>query len=283
MTLRFDQVGAWSEIKLEIIRKFAGAYSTIFSAAKQERFRHEYIDAFAGPGHHISRTTEAVIAGSPLNALRTTPPFKAYHFIDLDGDKVAALRALVREQQAEAITRIYQGDCNEILLREIFPTLRYEDYRRAICLLDPYGLDLRWEVIRTAGHLRTIDLLLDFPVADMNRNVLWRHPEHVDPTDVARMTTFWGDESWRDVAYTPQPTLFGVEPTKTDNETIAQAFRERLRQVGGFREVPPPLPMRNSQRAIVYYLFFASQNTAAVRIIGDIFRPYRQGRIESDG
>lgn len=263
--IRVDTIGAWSEIKLEIIRKFASAYSMIFNSAKQRRrFHHVYVDAFAGSGLHLSKTTGDLVVGSPLHALQVHPPFKEYHFIDLDGDKVAALHELVKGRPVDA--HIYQGDCNEILLAKIFPTLRYEEYRRALCVLDPYGLHLRWEVIRKAGELKTVDMLLNFPVADMNRNVLWRRPDGVDPGDIARMTAYWGDESWRDVAYVEQPTLFGVEREKTDNETIARAFRERLLRVAGFAHVAPPLPMRNSQNAVVYYLFFASQKETAERI-----------------
>jgi three-Cys-motif partner protein len=43
----FDEIGYWSEIKLEIIRKYAQAYSTILS---KRRLEHVYVDAFAGGG-----------------------------------------------------------------------------------------------------------------------------------------------------------------------------------------------------------------------------------------
>lgn len=272
----FDEIGEWSQIKLEIIEKFAAAYSMIFGAERQQRFQHEYVDAFAGAGLHISRATGQLVAGSPLRALEVVPPFKAYHFIDLDGDRVALLERLVRERGAAA--HIYRGDCNEILLGRIFPTLRYEDYKRALCLLDPYGLHLKWQVMKTAGELRTIDMILNFPVADINRNVLWRHPERVDPADIARMTAWWGDDSWRGIAYRKEATLFGdEEEVKADTRTVVNAFRDRLRTVAGFPQVPEPLPMRNSQNAIVYYLFFASQNQTGARIITDIFRRYRTG------
>jgi three-Cys-motif partner protein len=276
MPVVFDEIGEWSQIKLEIIEKFAAAYSRIFGAERQQRFQHEYVDAFAGSGLHISRATGQLVAGSPLRALEVAPPFKAYHFIDLDGDKVALLERLVRERGATA--QIYRGDCNEILLDRIFPTLRYEDYKRALCLLDPYGLHLKWQVMKTAGELRTIDMILNFPVADINRNVLWRHPERVDPADIARMTVWWGDDSWRRIAYRKEATLFGdEEEVKADIRTVVTAFRDRLRTVAGFLQVPEPLPMRNSQNAIVYYLFFASQNQTGARIITDIFRRYRTG------
>jgi three-Cys-motif partner protein len=70
--LRFDRIGYWSEIKLHILREYAQAYSTIFSAERQSRrFSHVYIDAFSGPGVHLSKTTEQEVLGSPLLALQT--------------------------------------------------------------------------------------------------------------------------------------------------------------------------------------------------------------------
>ena len=56
---------------------------------------------------------------------------------------------------------------------------------------------------------------------------------------------------------------------------IAEAFRERLKSVAGFARVAEPLPMRNSQGAIVYYLFFASQKDVADHIVTEIFNRYR--------
>jgi len=46
--------------------------------------------------------------------------------------------------------------------------------------------------------------------------------------------------------------------------------------VAGFEFVPDPLPMRNSNNAVVYYLFFASQKPVAKKIIEDIFKKHRR-------
>jgi three-Cys-motif partner protein len=62
----FDEIGYWLEIKLEIIRKYAQAYSTILS---KRRLEHVYVDAFAGAGIHLARSTGQFVSGSPLNAL----------------------------------------------------------------------------------------------------------------------------------------------------------------------------------------------------------------------
>ena len=271
--LKFDVVGYWSEVKLDIIREYAAAYSSIFNSGRQVRFSHVYIDAFAGAGIHVSKETNDTILGSPLIAVQTEPPFREHHFIDLDGTKVASLRSLIGKRQD---VHFHEGDCNRIMLEDVLPNVRYEDYRRGLCLLDPYGLHLHWDVIRTAGRMGTIDMFLNFPIADMNRNVFWRNPEGVDAMDIARMNAFWGDDSWHRAAYEPVQTLFGNGEEKLSNDAVATAFQTRLREVAGFDHVPAPIPMRNSQGATVYYLYFASQNKTAERIAKHVFNKYRE-------
>ena len=268
--LKFDQIGNWSEVKLDIIKGYAAAYSAILSAQKKTILYHIYIDAFAGPGLHISKETGEFVPGSPVNALHVKPPFREYHLIDLDRKKVAQLRQIVG---ARSDVEVHEGDCNRILLDDVFPRVLFENFRRGLCLLDPYGLHLNWEVIKKAGEMKSIDMFLNFPVADINRNVLWHNPDAVDAEDIERMNAFWGDESWREIAYSTDRNLFGF-PEKEDNETVAEGFRKRLQEVAGFKHVPSPLPMRNSKGAIVYYLFFASQKPVAKEIIQDIFKKH---------
>lgn len=270
--VRFDEINYWSEVKLDIVKDYAAAYSTIFGSVKQAMFHHVYIDAFAGAGLNLSRSTGEYVMGSPLNAMLVKPGFKEFHFIDLDGDKVAHLRKLVGNQPN---VHVHRGDCNTILLEKIFPNVRFAQFRRGLCLLDPYGLHLDWKVTEQAGKMKTIDLFLNFPIMDMNRNVLWRNPEKADTQSIARMTAFWGDDSWRKVAYQQVETLFGSEDEKASNEVIAEAFRKRLRKIAKFAKVLPPLPMRNSKGAIVYYLFFASQKKVAENIVKAIFKKYQ--------
>jgi three-Cys-motif partner protein len=270
--LQFDRIGNWSEIKLEILRKYADAYSTILAAQTRTPFFHVYIDAFAGAGQHISRATEVLVPGSPLNALSVRPAFREYHFIEIAPEKIENLRDLIG---ARNDVFIHEGDCNKILLSAVFPRVQYSQFRRGLCLLDPYGLHLEWEVLSTAGHMKSLDVFLNFPAQDMNRNVFWHNPEDVDESDILRMNLFWGDESWRNVVYQTKKNLFGW-PEKEPHEVIAEAFRQRLKDVAGFDQVPEPLPMKNSKGAIVYYLFFASQNRTAEKIARQIFARYRE-------
>lgn len=267
--IKFDEIGYWSELKLDIVKAYAKEYSKILSA--QKNLFHLYIDAFAGAGVHISKTSGTFVAGSPLNALHIDPPFREFHLIDLDGKKLGQLRELVGGRKD---VFLYEGDCNVILLDEVFPKVKYEDFRRGLCLLDPYGLHLNWEVIETAGKMKTLDMFLNFPIMDMNRNTLWKDPDKVGEAAVSRMTAFWGDDSWRNIAYATNRNLFGF-PEKETNEIIAEGFRQRLRQNAGFKYVPQAIPMHNSTGAVVYYLFFASHNSAASNIVDFIFNKYK--------
>jgi three-Cys-motif partner protein len=268
----FDEIGYWSEIKLEILKDYASAYSKILAAQRSPGLEHVYIDAFAGAGMHLTKLTKNFVPGSPLNALWVQPPFREYHLIDIVTEKVESLRSLIQPREDVSI---YQGDCNRILLDIVFPRVQWKDFRRGLCVLDPYGLDLDWSVIFAAGQMKTLDIFLNFPVADMNRNVLWRNPEAVDEVQKARLNTYWGDDSWRGIAYRTDTNLFG-EPEKQSNEVVAEAFRERLKKVAGFARVLKPLPMRNTKGAVVYYLFFASQKNTAEHIVLDVLKKYEK-------
>ena len=271
-----DEVGEWSILKLDIVEKYGHGYTTAFKNERGAYLKKYYIDGFSGAGVHVVKRTRQEIEGSPKRALNVTPPFDGFHFIDLNPAKTGHLEQLCEGREN---VWIHTNDANK-RLKMLLPTFKYENYKRALCLLDPYGLQLDWEVMQMAGQVGTIDMFLNFPIMDMNRNAFLWKPELADPDDIARMTRFWGDDSWRQVAWadSKQPDMFRVtELEKQPNKVIAEAFRERLKKVAGFTYVPEPLPMTNSKNAVVYYLFFAARNPAAGNIIESIFTRARKG------
>lgn len=270
---KFDELGVWSEIKLEIVENYGAAYTRAF--ANQRGLKKYYIDAFSGAGVHLSKRTGQQVEGSPARALKVSPSFDHFYFIDMDADKTKHLATLCRDR---ADVDVITDDATSYLIEKLLPTIQYEKFNRALCLLDPYGLHLDWDVMFQAGQSRAIDLFLNFPVMDMNRNAIWHNPENAPKDGIERMNRFWGDESWRRAAYVEshQSDFFsGPELLKQDNAAIVKAYQERLRKVAGFAFVPDPLPMRNSNNAVVYYLFFASQKPVAKKIIEDIFNKHR--------
>jgi len=272
-TPQLDEIGNWSEIKHEIIKRYAEEYSLILT--RQKRFRHHYIDAFSGSGEHLRKGSHELVKGSPLHALDVNPPFNHYHFIDLDGKKAKYLQKKIGNR---ADVSIYHGDCNEVLLKEVFPVVRYSDYQRALCLLDPYKLSLSWKIIQWAGRERSIEVFLNFPIHDINRNALRRDPSKVRNSDKARMDTYWGDDSWFSAAYSDRNLFHFDEKINDGNKAITEAFRKRLEEKAGFSYVPPPIPMRTKAGAIVYYLYFASPNRTGATIVEYIFNKFRDYR-----
>lgn len=221
--ISYSNIGTWSEAKLELIRKYGTAYSTILS--NRPRLTHVYIDAFAGAGMHVSRKTGELVQGSPIQALEIDPPFAEYHFIDTDGEKVEALRLAARSRTG---VHIYQGDANVLLLDRVFPQVQYEGFRRALCLLDPYGLHLDWRVLETAGRMRSVEIFLNFPMLDINRNALLNDTSKADPAQVARLTRFW-------------ETSLGA----TSSTNLMDQSSSNSRSRGGLPAAPSSTPSRN--------------------------------------
>ena len=88
--------------------------------------------------------------GQSVNRLENRArPFHEYHFIDTDERRAEKLRELAGDR-LDVFT--YSEDCNTVLLRDVFPRAKYADYQRALCLLDPYNINLTWQVIEAAGR-----------------------------------------------------------------------------------------------------------------------------------
>lgn len=274
MSFDYDEIGPWSEVKLDILRKYAGPYSKIL---KSYGFHHGYIDAFSGPGFHIRKEDKQGVLGSPLVALSVEPPFDEYHFIDLDGEKIQFLRDRVG---ARGDVSFYTGDSNRILLQSILPHFSYEKRTRAFCLLDPYKLTLDWNVVVHAGKSHAIEVFINFPVMHMNRNCKKERIEEILPGELTAMDSYWGDRSWHTAMFrdTGQMDMFGgTDFAKQENRDLVNTYCSRLCDVAGFGFVADPLPMRNSKGAVVYYLIFAGPNATGSKIVHDIYRKYRNG------
>jgi three-Cys-motif partner protein len=237
-------------------------------------FRHGYVDAFSGPGLHIRKDGGEEVMGSPLVALGIKPPFNEYHFIDLDGEKMDFLKGQVGDRPD---VRFYKADSNQAMLESVLPRFSFSKRTRALCVLDPYALTLDWRVVCAAGSSQAVEVFINFPVMQMNRNCKQEETSKILPGELDAMDRFWGDRSWHAEMFRPsaQRNLFGEEERdKTENRDLVNAYCKRLKEVAGFGFVADPLAMRNSRNAIVYYLIFAGPNKIGWKIVQDIYRKY---------
>ena len=172
--------GSWTETKLDILKGYLKAYTTIFNAnEKAKHFDTFYVDAFAGSGYIQTGDEPQVdepdlfeglkevesqefIVGSSVCALEVNPPFKNYLFIERSQARCVELEKLKQRFPASASSiEIQQGDANECLIRWI--DSRNWDKTRAVVFLDPYGMQVDWETLKALGKTHGVDLWLLFP------------------------------------------------------------------------------------------------------------------------
>jgi three-Cys-motif partner protein len=271
--VKLDEIGVWSEIKIAILREYAGAFTRILKTQAWCK-GCSYIDAFAGAGVHISKTTGEMVQGSPLNALLVEPRFDRIVLIDLDAKKVDSLTTLCGHDER---VEILSGNCNEVLLDKVAPSLPYSSCWRGLCVLDPYGIHgktLHWKTITQLAALKTVDIFLNFPLMDINRNTLRKSLANADDVDVTAFNEFCGTEDWKDLMY--RQDLFGDLYKIGNNQTLAKWFQERIKKIAGFKFVPDPILMQNSKGGQLYFLFFASHQLVAQKVVLDIFKKYRK-------
>jgi three-Cys-motif partner protein len=280
---KLDPIGPWSEVKLEIVKEYARPYSLIMTRQGERYpnpFKHFYIDAFAGVGKHMSRTKNEIVDGSPRIVLDIDPPFCEYHFVDIDNERVQELEKLKSEYFQKKIY-VHSGDANRILVNEIFPMIGRERYGKGLCLLDPYGLHLNWCVVKAAGMTGKIEIFLNFPIMDMQRNVFYHDRNNVEQKQLLRMNEFWGDESWQDLVWGISPQLGFFEGSKEEKSkwterNVVEGYRQRLLNTAGFSYAPDPIPMINSKKSVIYYLFFASPNKTGNKIARGVLKKWRE-------
>lgn len=268
-----DEVGPWTLRKHEIVQYYAEAYSNVIEAYRKKspsfHLKRFYIDGYASAGHNIDKATKNIVEGRALRVLnQVVPPFQAYFFVERDHKRFEALQKFCAGRSS---LELFEGDANDVLPRDVFPRVRLAKRERAFCLLDPYNdAHLSWKTVKAAADTGTIDVLIHFPIYSMNINVFRRD----GPKAEERVNLYWGDSSWMPIVYAtdPQPNLLGEEwRSKVNNETIVEAYRERLVNVAGFKAASLAIPMRNKPGNVIYYLIFATCNAkTGARVINDV-------------
>lgn len=292
--------GDWTEQKLECVRKYLQAYTTIMN---KQQFEFAYIDAFAGTGYREvmldedsnealfpELDTQEVVnfrQGSARNALEVQPPFKKYIFIEQDQNNFSELEKLRDEF---LLKDEFSKDSIECILTEANEYLtdvcnKNWEQHRALVFLDPFGMHVEWETIKLIADTKAIDLWLLFPIGTVNR--LLKRDAEIREAIREKLNKFFGEEDWYEIFYklAHENSLFGEEERweKAGNifTEIEQYFMKRLQ--GIFAGVATnPLSLRNSKNVPLYLLCFAAGNPrgapTAVNIAQDILlKQLRQG------
>lgn len=299
--------GQWTVIKLEAFERYLAEWMRILS--KHPYFRRAYVDGFAGSGYVRIRTAKehaqqvglldegppdglmftdaehlddpSLVPGSAKIAMSAQPGFHEYLLVDQSKRNVEALELLRLQHPRPASIRVVGGDANANIKAWIGS--KDWDKTRALALLDPFALEVRWDTIQSFAATHGTDLWILFPVMGIQR-LLQR--DRLPPEGHARiLDDLLGDPSWRSRFYREsgqQAMDFGGSETSgpimkksVDTLGLCTFFLDRLATVFP-GVVKTPLMLRTSTGSPLFALFFVAANEKgadpAVRIASHIVK-----------
>lgn len=171
-------------------------YAEIFAEGMRKLWPNlVYVGLYSGAGAAEVEGSEQVVMTSALSVLTQSVPFDRYIFVDEDSECIEALRARVDALNLSDRVALKQRTVNDSV-DEVFaalPDWRKEGGVLTFCFIDPFKIDLDFEVIRRLSRLR-VDILLMVPLGyDVRRN--WR--DYIEkPAMRDRLSRFLGEAEW---------------------------------------------------------------------------------------
>jgi three-Cys-motif partner protein len=268
--------GAWTEIKLEIVKKYLNFYTRALTGLNLPLI---YIDAFAGTGSR-NETTKAIpiigkigekvtLSGSARNALEIERPFDKYIFIEKKRKRYDELKKLKNEYDTLNI-EVINNDANQILTSIAKQPRWKEGNYRGVIFLDPYGLQVNWNTLEAISNTQKFDIWFLFSISGVCRQAAKDYGK-VDDYKKERLNKIFGTNEWFNAFYNqkqkPIPLkLFpgiGKDPEKIRREAnikqIEEWVKKRLEQCFPYVSNPKALPKEGSQ---LFSLFFCVSNKA---------------------
>lgn len=262
--------GEWTIEKLTIIDDYLQFY---VNALSKQKVQLVYIDAFAGSGK-TKLPDGKEIDGSALISLKYD--FDKYYFIELNDDRA---KCLVNEINSRFPTKkhkvtVITGDSNKEL-GKVLQNLTV--YQRCVMFLDPYAMELNWNILEIAKLKNVIDIWYLFPLNALTRN-LYKKLTMLDATK-GKISQILGTDEWEQKLYheSAQQSIFDDEPlVRVDFDSLVDYVKNRLSD--NFPYVSPKSRMlKNSNNSPMFILFFIMTNNSKKaigldsKVVNDIF------------
>lgn len=208
-----------------------------------------YIDLFAGPGICCDRDSGSRFPGSPLIAANTRKPFGQILLCEKSEENAAALRTRMDQTPAAERYRIFVNDCNEAIsdIRAAIP-----EHSLSIAFIDPTGLHVKLETLKTLSAGRNVDLLILFPDdVDVIRNV----EAYYLPTIDSNLDRVLGaDSGWQE-----EYRRLGSCDSAKLRRLFGKIYAKQLKRHAGYR-VFDAIQIRGKNRRPLYRLIYASRH-----------------------
>ena len=154
--LHSPKVGSWSADKHHFLMRYIHAFTT---AMKKKRWDAlHYIDLFAGAGIEDVEG-KGLDWGSPLIAAQSPVRFAKLHLVDINPTNHRVLETRLKRFLQPHAPQLILGDANERVQGVVD---QVPSGALSIAFLDPYGLHLHFETLRTLAK-RRVDFIIFFP------------------------------------------------------------------------------------------------------------------------
>lgn len=265
--------GYWTEGKLDILARYLDRFTT---TTKNKADARIYLDAFAGEGHGISRTTKAQFEGSARIGLNVSdPPFDRCYFFELP-EKAAELERELTCDFPSRDLRIVPGNCNNTI-PDTLAELRRDNlgWAPTFAFLDPDGMELSWETIKAlAAHKRLrqppsktkVELWSLFPSSGLLRN-LALDDRRLLAGHVAKATSLFGSDAWKQIYEARKARQIDGQEAR---DRYVNLYRWQLEHDLDYRRAHP-IEVKNSRGQPIYHLIFASDSEAGDRIMSHLY------------
>ncbi|TFW10427.1 three-Cys-motif partner protein TcmP [Oxalobacteraceae bacterium OM1] len=252
------EVGAWSEDKHALIRRFVHASW----AARTRWSQRTYVDLFCGPGKILVRGNNEIKDGSPIVAWKESSrhggAFTDVFIADLDSDSVSACESRLRSLGAPV--RPFLGEA-AVTVDQVLPFLRQRGLH--LVLLDPFSMGvLDFSILQKLARLKHVDIVLHFSVMDLQRNIDGEYTKTGGLLE--RFAPNWRNH---------------VQVHDTNKEGARNAYLDywiSLAQSLGFRvHIRAPL-FTNSNNGPLYRLVLLYRNDLPGKLWNDVAKPQGQ-------
>ena len=264
--------GRWTQQKLAILERYLDAYTT---ALRAQPFELWYIDAFAGTGRvelpaQDQSEIRQFVSGSAERAIEIdNKSFDKLIFVEQDAERYAEL-ANLKEKHSHKDIEIENDDANMYL------TSLGQDWRgrRGVLFLDPFATQVKWATLERVASYKALDTWILFPVSAISRMLpKQRRPDEIDERWVSRLTTVFGDQSWRNLyRRRAQSDLFIEEAYERDTgvEGLRDIYKDKLSGLFGERFLPRSRTFKNSRNSALFEFLFCAGHPAGAKIAKDI-------------
>lgn len=224
-----------------------------------------YVDLFCGPG--ISRDEESGTRypGSPLIAANAPKPFRRILLCEKSRKSADACRARLSKFSPDQNWTVFEGDSNE-KIDEIAKEI--PDRSLVLAFVDPTGLHANFSTLRTLTAGRAVDLLILFADSmDIVRNVDQYAAEKNSNLD----RVIGPNCDWR-----RKLSEIAIHSPQNISKLFVELFEQQLKDHLEYK-VFDNVILRNSRRASIYRLFYASKHELGLKFWKESTASFRRG------